>query len=201
MPASLPTLAETSALLRSRRSIKPADMDASRDIDKALLLELLENATWAPTHGLTEPWRFRIFTGASRSTLATALQEIYQRTTSPAEFRADKLEKLGANPTLAPVVIVTWVEPQVGGKICEVEEIEAGACALQNLALSATAAGLGSFWSSPPLIYTSAFKEWLGVSPHHHCLGLFYLGWPRADRPAPRSVRRPTDEKITWANA
>ena len=201
MNPAVPSLAETSALLRSRRSIKPADMDVSRGVDQALLLELLENAAWAPTHGLTEPWRFSVFTGGARSSLASALQTLYRQVTPPTEFREDKFEKLGINPTLAPVIVIAWVEPQPRGKIPEIEEIEAGACALQNLSLSATAAGIGSFWSSPPLIYTSEFKEWLGIAAHHHCLGLIYLGYPRADRPAPRSVRRPISDNITWADA
>ena len=201
MNPAVPSLAETSALLRSRRSIKPADMDAGREIDRSLLLELLEDAAWAPTHGLTEPWRFRIYTGEARMSLASALQGLYRQTTPPAEFREDKFEKLGINPTLAPVIVIAWVEPQQGGKIPEIEEIEAGACALQNLSLSATAAGIGSFWSSPPLMYTSEFKEWLGIDAHHHCLGLIYLGYPRTDRPSPRSARSPISDKITWADA
>jgi hypothetical protein len=50
------TLDDLSALIRQRRSLKPAAMDAARPIDRAVLMTLLENATWAPTHGLTEPW-------------------------------------------------------------------------------------------------------------------------------------------------
>jgi nitroreductase len=201
MSETVPSLIETTALLRSRRSIKPADMDPERDVDRELIVTLLENASWAPTHGLTEPWRFRVYSGDARRGLASGLQTLYRETTSAAEFREDKHEKLGVNPLLAPVIIVAWVEPQVGGKIPEIEEIEAGACALQNLALSAVAAGLGSFWSSPPLIYTPQFNQWLGIGEAHRCLGLIYLGWPRGDRPSPKSARKPINEKISWADA
>lgn len=196
-----PSLAEASALIRHRRTIKPADMDAARPVEPALLLELLENANWAPTHGITEPWRFRVFTGDSRARLAAALQLTYREVTPAAEFREDKHEKLGKNPLLAPVLVAVWMERRGAGKVPEIEEIEAVACAVQNMALSAAAAGLGFFWSSPPLIYSQTFGDWLGIKAEDRCLGLLYLGWPRAGAPSPQSTRGPIQEKVTFADA
>lgn len=192
----LPSLEQTCALIRARRSVKPPDMDATRVIESALWRELLENATWAPTHGLTEPWKFHVYEGAARARLAEALQRIYQETTPPGEFRADKLEKMGKNPLLAPMVIACVMERRGGTKIPEVEELEAVACALQNLMLSATAAGLASFWSSPPVLETQAFQQWLGIRAEDRCVALMYLGWPRAGLEPPRSVRQPVETKI-----
>lgn len=195
----LPSLSQTSALIRHRRSIKPVDMDAARLVERALLMELLENANWAPTHGLTEPWRFRVFEGGSRAVLGEAMQRIYREVTPEAEFREDKFAKLGTNPTLAPTVIVCWMERRGAPKIPEVEEIEAVACALQNAMLSAAAAGLGSFWSSPPLLESRAFSEWLGIGEEDRCVGLLYLGWPKAGAAWPRSARQPVEGKVSWA--
>ncbi len=187
-----------SELIRARRSLKPADMDAERSVPENLLLRLLENGTWAPTHGLTEPWRFHVFSGPTRARLAAAMQEIYPRVTPPEAFRADKLDKLGRNPVLAPVVVACCVEKRGGDKIPFLEEVEAVACALQNIMLSATATGLGSFWSSPPLLGTRAFGEWLGLGADDLCIGLLYLGWPRTGRTPPMVSRRPLAEKVTF---
>jgi nitroreductase len=195
---ALPNLAQTSALLRHRRSIKPVDLDPARPVERGLLTQLLENATWAPTHGLTEPWRFLVFQGEARARLADTMQEVYRQTTPAAEFREDKLKKIGDNPRLAPVVIAAVMERRGGAKIPEVEEIEALACALQNLMLSATAAGLGCYWSTPPLLAAAAFREWLGLGAEDRCLGLVYLGWPKAGLNWPRSVRQPVETKVTW---
>ena len=195
----LPSLSQTSALIRHRRSIKPVDMDATRPVERALLMELLENANWAPTHGLTEPWRFRVFEGGSRAELGATMQRIYREVTPEAEFRADKFAKLGTNPTLAPTVIVCWMERRGAPKIPQMEEIEAVACALQNGMLSAAAAGLGSFWSSPPLLESGAFQEWLGIGAEDRCVGLLYLGWPKPGAAWPRSARHPIEEKVSWA--
>ncbi|HRJ07488.1 MAG TPA: nitroreductase [Prosthecobacter sp.] len=194
--SQLPSLDQTSALIRARRSVKPPDMDSARAVEPALLRELLENATWAPTHGLTEPWKFHVHQGAARARLAEALQRVYRETTPPAEFRADKLEKMGKNPLLAPVVIACVMERRGAAKIPEMEEIEAMACALQNLMLSATAAGLASFWSSPPVLDAPAFKEWLGIGVQDRCVALMYLGWPRPGMEPPRSARQPVETKI-----
>ena len=195
---SLPSLADTSALIRQRRSIKPVDMDAARPVETVLLTELIENATWAPNHGMTEPWKFHVFSGSSRQRLADGLSTLYQQTTPAAEFREDKLQKMGSIPLLAPVVIACVMERSGGGKIPEVEEVEAVSCAMQNLMLSATAAGLGSFWSSPPVLDTAEFQNWLGIRNQDRCIGLLYLGWPKPGLTWPRSARQPVAGKITW---
>lgn len=194
----LPSHAQLSALLRHRRSIKPVDLDRTREVDRSLLTQILEDATWAPTHGLTEPWKFHVFTADARQQLATQMQQAYRESTPPAEFREDKLQKMGENPLLAPVVIACVMERNGGAKIPEIEEIEAVACALQNLQLSATAAGLGGYWSSPPVLDAPGFRTWLGIRPEDRCIGLIYLGWPKPDHQWPRSVRKPVDTKMVW---
>lgn len=187
-----------SAIIRSRRSVKPADMDPTRPVPEELIWQLLENATWAPNHGLTEPWKFHVFVGDARRRLAAALQTVYHEVTPAEAVRPDKLVKLGQNPLLAPVVIACCVEKKGGEKIPFLEEVEAVACALQNLMLSATAAGLGSFWSSPPLLSTAAFSQWLQQGPDDLCVGLLYLGWPKEGRPPLALARRPATEKTVW---
>jgi nitroreductase len=192
------TQAIITEVIRSRRSIKPFDMDSGRGVDRALILELLENANHAPTHGLTEPWRFHIFTGEGRRTLAETMARLYRETTPESEFREDKMRKMSENPLLAGAVIVLGMARRGGAKIPELEEIEAVACAVQNLALSVTSAGLAGYWSSPPLVYTRAFVDWLGLGADDRCLGLFYLGWPKAGFTPPKAIRKPVEEKITW---
>jgi len=198
--SDIATHSQLSALIRHRRSIKPVDMDSSRGVERALLTQVLEDATWAPTHGLTEPWRFIVHQGAARQRLAEAMQRVYRETTSANEFREDKMKKMGENPLLSPVVIACVMERRGGAKIPEVEEIEAVACALQNLQLSATAAGLGCYWSSPPLLSTREFSEYLQIGAEDRCVGLIYLGWPRAGLNWPKSVRQPVEAKTRWCD-
>ncbi len=194
----LPTHAQLSALLRHRRSIKPTDLDPTREVERGLLTQILEDATWAPNHGMTEPWKFHLYTADSRQQLSKAMQQAYREITPAAEFREDKLKKMGENPLLAQVVIACVMERNGGAKIPEIEEIEAVACAVQNLQLSATAAGLGCYWSSPPVLDAPSFRQWLGIRAEDRCTGLIYLGWPKTGFAWPRSVRKPVDTKLVW---
>jgi hypothetical protein len=87
-------------------------MDPARNVPRELLWEILEDAHWAPTHGLTQPWRFHVFTGEARQKLGGVLQDLYDRLMPAADQRAEKREKLMSNPCRAPVSIVVpsaWI--------------------------------------------------------------------------------------------
>ena len=196
MPEDTP-LEMFSRLVRERRTIKPADMDGSRTVERDTIISLLETANWAPTHRLTEPWRFCVFQGDSRRELSEAMQRIYRETTPPGEFRQEKLTKMSRNPLLASAVIA-WCMKRNPGKIEEIEEVQATACAAQNFFLAASSAGLAACWSSPPLIYTRKFGAWLGLGAEDRCLGLFYLGWPKPGATIPGGTRHPVAEKTRW---
>jgi nitroreductase len=187
------------SLFRTRRTLKPVAMDPDREIPRPLLEEVLEDAIWAPTHGLTQPWRFHVFdTPASRASLAGALVGIYESTTPQAQQDAGKRAKLEGGPRRAPVVIALLARVEPGGKIKKWEEIAAASCAAQNLMLSAHGKGLGSFWSSPPAACGREFADWLGADPNDQPLGLIYLGWPLAHAPQAVSVRAPLAERVIW---
>lgn len=189
-------LAAANALIRRRRTIKPADM-SDRAVDPNLLAAILENGNWAPTHGMTEPWRFFVFTGEGRQRLADFCQSLYDRITPESEVRPEKREKLGNQPLLAPVVIAIGMKRQEIEKIPEIEEIEAVACAVQNMHLTASALGMAAFWSSPTVSYTDEMRQWLGLrDPRDKCLGFLYLGWPKSEE-WPEGKRGDITEKVT----
>ncbi|HLY71921.1 MAG TPA: nitroreductase family protein, partial [Puia sp.] len=50
-------------LFQKRRSVFPEQYVAGKKIPDEIVMQLLENANWAPTHKLTEPWRFVVFSG------------------------------------------------------------------------------------------------------------------------------------------
>jgi len=171
---------------------------SARPVSSDHLRMILENANWAPTHGMTEPWRFAIFRGAARQRLSDILSDIYQSETPPERFVASKLAKLQTVPMQAPVCVVVCMKRQQKGKIPEVEEIEAVACSIQNMHLTATALGMAAFWSTPQPVYSPRLNSWLAIDPADRCLGIFYLGWPNDDLPWPESRRGAIGEKVTW---
>jgi nitroreductase len=187
------------SLFRSRRSFKPVAMDPARELPRELLTELLTDAHWAPTHGLTQPWRFQVFaTLPARERLAAGLQLIYDAITPTAKRDPAKRAKLAASPRSAPVVIALLAHVQPGGKIPDWEEIAATSCAAQSLMLSAHAHGVASYWSSPPAATSPEFVRWLGLDETHRAMGLLYLGYASPSAAVPTSTRLPLNERVTW---
>ena len=187
---------EISRIIRHRRTIKPKQM-VDREIDGDVIREILENATWAPTHGMTEPWRFTVFSGASRAELAEFLAETYKQISTPETFKPNKYDGMRENALLAPVVIAIGMKRQSIEKITELDELQAVACAVQNMHLTAAAHGLGGFWSTNVAAVSDRMRDFLGLGGKDRALGLFYLGYPACDWPAGR--RKPVDEVVRWA--
>lgn len=183
-----------SSLFRDRRSVKPPDMDPERPVGDEVLREILEDAHFAPSHGLTQPWRFHVFTGAAKEGMASALWEIYGQVVPPGEQREDKRAKLLENPRRAPVCLAVLARIVPGGPIPEWEEIAATACAVQNLMLSAHARGLATFWSSSPAACSQEFAAWLGADSADRAMGLIYLGYALRMPNAP--ARNPLAENV-----
>jgi nitroreductase len=161
---------------RTRRTVKPGQMDKTKDVSETVLREILEDAIWAPTHGLNQPWRFHVFVGPARERLAVGLESLYDRITAASARREDKRAKLRANVLGAPVTIAVAARIEPEGPITELDEIAATSCAVQNLLLSAHQRGLGSFWATPPVSCTAEFGEWLGLDGSHRCMGLVFIG-------------------------
>lgn len=191
-------LSEINELLRSRRTIYPKQF-SERKVHKEQIELLLNNAQWAPTHGNTQPWRFHVFMEDGRQKLSTFLAETYLKLTPPEAQNDAKLAKMLKRPMLSSVVIAICMKRQDSEKIPEIEEIEAVACAVQNLHLSCTAYGLGGFWSTPKLIYSQEMNQFLGLDAKDKCLGLFYIGYPAIEWPEDQH-RRPLEYNCTWIN-
>lgn len=188
-------LSEVSDLMKNRRTIYPEQF-SDRKVHKEQIELLLNNAQWAPNHGNTQPWRFKVFTEKGLQKLSDFLGETYLKLT-PKELQDDmKLAKMITRPLKSSVVIAICMERQKEEKILEIEEIEAVACAIQNLHLSCTAYGLGGFWATPKLIYTSEMNSFLNLGIKDKCLGLFYIGYPAIEWP--KSHRKPIEYTTEW---
>jgi nitroreductase len=78
----------------------------------------------------------------------------------------------------------------------EVEEIEAVACAVQNIYLSVTAYGLGGYWTTGGVTYNEKAKAFFGLGLEDKLLGFFYLG--HIAIPSPAGKRKLLEEKVVW---
>lgn len=182
-------------LVKTRRSTKPRLFNGRR-IEDSIIWQILENANWAPNHGLTQPWRFKVFCDSGLTKLADFQADLYQKITPEAKFKSEKYERMKTNILKSSHVIVICMERQKSEKILEIEEIEAVACSVQNMALTAAAHQICSFWGSGGVTYTDELKEFLGLGEKDQCLGYLYLGY--SDNPTTKSRRDPIKEKVEW---
>jgi nitroreductase len=188
-------LSEITEVIKNRRTIYP-EQYTERKIHKEIVEDVLNNAIWAPTHGKTQPWRFQVFMNVSKIELSEFLSNLYKNNNKGDSFNEMKYNKLKNRPLQAPVVIAVIMKRDETQRISELEEVEAVACAIQNMYLTCTAYGIGGFWATPKLMYTQEMNEFLSLSSDEKCLGLFYMGYPSIDWP--KGQRKPIEYLTQW---
>lgn len=188
-------LSDTNELIRDRRTIAP-EKYSTRKVHREVVEEVLRNATWAPTHGMTQPWRFKVFMGEGLEKIGEKLPTWYKNFVAEDKFSQKKYDKLAERVSYCSVVVAVCMEKDPNGRIPELEEVEAVACAVQNMYLTCTAHGLGALYSTPGFIYTEEVKQFLNLDESSRCLGLFFMGYPEGDWP--KSHRKPLEYVTEW---
>ena len=182
-------------LARSRRSVFPQQFDTARKVEDAVVEQILINATWAPNHGQTEPWFFKVFTGKGLGTFAQIQSELYKENAGTS-FKPDKLGKLQQQPLLASHIISIGMKRTTTKNIPGIEDIEAVACAVQNIYLSVHAYGLGGYWTTGGITYFESAKYHFGLEEQDKLLGFFYIGHIKT--PSLPAKRLPVEQKTGW---
>lgn len=156
--------------------------------------DLLALADWAPTHGYTEPWRFRVY--ADPSKFCNQHAELYKQSVSFDDFNPSVYSNLFNQGNKASHVILVTMERGNLPKIPVWEEEAAVSSAIQNILLGATALNIASFWSTGGMALKPEMHEFLGLGDQDRLMGVLYLGY--ADQ-HPRGERNiPLTEKTTW---
>ena len=183
-------------IIQQRRTIKPHSYNGGT-IDDTIIQSILSSANWAPNHGRTEPWRFKVYSGPGKTKLFELMKQIYTENTPPEKFNPAKLDKMEVNCRLSSHIIVIMMKRQEIEKIPEIEEVEAVACAVQNLALTATVHNVAGYWSSGTITYLPQTRQAMGLGENDKVLGFYYLGL--TDDPWPQGRRfSDIDEKTEW---
>jgi nitroreductase len=163
------------ALATARRTHKAFGREP---VARATLLEVLEVARLAPTHHMTQPWRYRVIGPEALARLKEA--------GGPAE--AAKLDR-------APTLVV--VSAALGGDLVQDEEdVCATAAATMLVLLAATERGLASYWRTPSVLRTARGRDALGIPRGERVLGLLHFGTPERE-PAPRE-REPVERYVSF---
>lgn len=181
-----------SEIIKNRRSIFPESY-TNKEIPIDVIEKILESANYAPTHKLTQPWRFTIIRKNAKAKLGTELGRIYKEVIPTEKFLQKKYDSFAQKTSQANVIIAICIQFHED-KVPNWEEIAATACAVQNMALTAEALNVGAYWSSPALI--EHLGSFLDLGENEKCYGLFYMGYHNAE---PREAKRtPMSEKVKW---
>ncbi len=183
--------------IRSRRSAKRL---LDTPVDRAVIERLLEAATWAPNHHLTEPWRFWVISGAARERFGEAMAAgdlNTHRDASPEQRERMRASAVG-KAHRAPVIVAIAAVMAEGNRNPDLEEITATAAAIQNLLLQAEAEGLGAIWRTGRSAYEPEMADFFGLTERDRILGFIYIGHPDPDAPARDSQRRPVEQITSW---
>lgn len=189
-------LSEISDVIQDRRTIHPENF-SEREVQQDMVRQILTNAIWAPTHKKTQPWRFKVYSGAGREELIAKLKEMFHNYLGE-EAKPAKWDKMESRIRRTSVIIALVMARTEEIKLPEIEEVEAVSCAAQNMMLTATAYGLGSFWSSPKFLYHEDAAADFGYKSNDKILGLLYLGYPKGEWP--KSHRKPLEYVTEWVN-
>jgi nitroreductase len=187
-------LEDITRLIKERRT-HPTRFFNDKGVPKELIRQLLENGNRAPNHKNTEPWRFIVYSGEGREKFITEVKNtLEQAQQKGTKVPTDKVTKFALHFRKAPVAIAIVANLDAEHRLPEWEEMAAVSMAVQNIWLSATAAGLSVFWATPSFI--NLLGTSLDLKPNQKSMGFLFLGY--ANRPFPENGRESIENKIVW---
>jgi len=187
---------EVNELIRKRRSVFQNQYTGAR-VDDAIVRQMIENATWAPNHKLTEPWHFVVYAGEGIQRLAKAQSDLYKRVTeADGSYKEDRYQNLLTKAALSSHIIVVGMKRDPKKSLPEWEELGAVFCAVENMYLTATAYGVGCYLSTGGITNFEGAKALFGLGADDKLLGFMHVGIPKGELPDSR--RKPVEEKMQW---
>ena len=156
-------------IITQRRNVKEFKADP---VDFEQIKAMLQTATMAPNHKMTEPWEILVIGEETR-------------------------QKLNHKPNFGNAPLVLAFLSLRGQNAIEREEnLMTSSCFVQNFLLLAHEQGIATRWAS--LGMQPANREIMGVSEDYDVIGVFGTGypveWPEA------KTRTPIEEKIRFSS-
>ena len=189
---------QVSSWIQGRESTFINGLREGGQIDDAVIEQLLELAIWAPNHGLTQPWHFKVFAQDGVRQFFQAQKQIYKTTTPPEKYREIKYQKYDDKPSKVSHIIAVICRKSSAQRFPEQEDLVATACAVQNIYLSLTSFKIGGYLSTGDSCYTEPMRKFLKLQDNDIPIGFFILGIPDPGFHRPARTRIPATEKTEW---
>lgn len=192
------TTQDISNWIKSRKSTFVRGLKEGSKIDDAIVEQLLENASWAPSHGLVQPWQFKVFAGDGVKTFFTIQQKIYKEITPTNKFIDFKYNAYNDKWKRVSHVIAIVAKRDPHKRFPKQEDVISAALGVQNIYLSLNAYGIAGYLSTGDVCYSQPMREYLQLEKDDEPIGFFILGEPDESFVGPTRVRVPVKEKTQW---
>jgi len=183
--------------IASRRSVFPKEFEEG-SVSMTEIKLLLEAAKWAPTHKLTEPWRFSVIISVEKKNELISLQQEALLTekgrSEMAMAKATKFRMIGEKSS-AVIAIIMKRDPQE--RLPVNEELWSVACAVQNIHLHASSLNIGGYWSTGAMTNHPSIRKFLNLGEKDIHMGWFYLGRYTKEKTLIKS-RLNQEEYVAW---
>jgi coenzyme F420-0:L-glutamate ligase / coenzyme F420-1:gamma-L-glutamate ligase len=180
--------------IKQRRSIRKY---LPKPVPKELVKEVLVAAGWAPSAHNSQPWRFIVLVDASgKRELATAMAQAWAADLAKdgaivdAQMQKERVERFANAPAL--ILACSTMEglrnfPDRERQMCERDlAMQSFGAALQNLLLTAHAAGLGACWFCAPGFCKETVRKVLKIPDTVEPEAFVILGYAAESPSAPK---------------
>ena len=213
---------ETQDALMSRRSIRKY---LDKPVDLEVVKKIMLAATWAPSGGNSQPWRFYVAIGAKRDELVQALADVpgpdspsiqaYDEEMVPAfeEGLRQAFKGKASREDLKRLEDISTKHNDYGSYrffqapvAVVVTRPAAGGSLMdigsgvENLIISAQGQGLGTCWLGKPLRFTDTIRKVLSIPEDENLVTCVSVGYPDNDSPINNMERSrlPHDETVHY---
>lgn len=156
--------------ITQRRSIKKFNGTL---VEKEVVLDILNDAKWAPNHGNREPWRVVMGAGEQLPHVLELLRDL--AIPKWQELSEETLTAQMQKFTLAGAYVFMLVKEDMRQKE-RLEDYAAASCFLQNAQLLAWEKEIGTCWKTPGFLDHPKFREALNAEPNERVIAMLQLG-------------------------
>lgn len=181
--------------IRNRRSTYAYDF-MDQEIPKPMIEEIVTNGLWAPTHKMTQPWRFEVLEGQHKDDLGVFMLDFYKKNLTQEQFPESRYQETLLYPKNATLLAIVFQRSK-RILIPEWEEMAAISSAIQNMWLSCSVMGLGAYWDTGAATIEYC-NEKLELKENERSLGILYMGIPKKNSKNQNRKRKPIGKKLSW---
>ena len=173
--------------IKARRTTK---LFLKQKVDSQLVMDAIDVARWAPNHHLTEPWHFYLLGPEKVAASAKLIGDLVRETKHDEELAAFKESAARSMPGW---LLVTCKRSE--DELLQQEDYASCCCAIQNLTLYLSEAGVACKWTTGLVTRDKRFFDLMDIDfEDEMVVGLLWYGYPKI---LPQQSRKSVDEIVT----